>query len=184
MRFALCLFAFAACAPTKTAQRQPDEDTGCASDEHWVTFDDQEPFAIVDDTQAPAPITVTMPVASTALISWQRSIGDVGMPAGDVPHDGPSCNMCCPQWNTGSLATLHLPPVSGDIFDLQFRLDAQTDMSYRVLTTLQEWQSPPGLVDSWRGHTVALKIYRMGLLLNDLKSGPFVASMPTTFSVP
>jgi len=53
-----------------------------------------------------------------------------------------------------------------------------------VLSTLQEWQSPDAVGAAWAGHSVSLKIYRMGVLLNDPKSGPFVGTSPTTFTGP
>ena len=47
------------------------------------------------------------------------------------------CNACCPQFTPGSLTTLHLPPESGDIYDLQFTVDGS--YVWRLVTTLQEW---------------------------------------------
>ena len=179
----LCLaFLLAACGPG-SALREPDEYTGCSTDENWVTFDDQEPFATLNDSQSPV-VTVTSPAAHTVHLAWNRSPGDVGTPDGDVLHDGPSCNMCCEQWNLGVLTTLHELFIFGDVFDLQFRLDGATAMFYRVLTTLQEWESPPSVGAAWAGHSVSLKIYRLGVLLNDPKSGPFVGTSPTTFTAP
>jgi hypothetical protein len=114
-------------------------------------------------------------------VTWSQDPADTGMPTGDVIHDGPMCNDCCPQWNGGALATLHLPPISGDAYDLQFSVGGS--IAWRVITTLQEWTPPDGTWASWKGKTVSLRIWRMNLLRNDVKMGPYVATQPFQFSV-
>jgi hypothetical protein len=174
------LFAASCDSPTITP-----EQTGCGTDENWRTFDDTEPNATVDDTQAPVltqPSTdSTIPFAPKPVFAWKQSANTVGQPDGDVLHDGPSCNDCCPQYNTGALTTLHEPPISGDVYDLQFFDGGK--LIYRVITTLQEWTAPDDTWSSWRGKTLTLKIYRAALLENDVKEGPFVASQPTTLQI-
>jgi hypothetical protein len=164
-----------------SAHREPDEYTGCGSDETWRTFEDQEPLATVSDAMAPL---VTSPGAGATVTSvrplivrWQPDPADVGAPDGDVPHDANSC----PEYNTGSLQTLHLPPISGDAYDLQFTVDGR--VAWRVITTLQEWGAADATLAGWNGKTVSLKIWRMSVLRNDLKEGPYIASSPLTFSV-
>jgi len=180
---ALCA---SACGPAGTTGREPDEYTGCASDEHWRTFDDQEPTATVDDTQAP-PLTApaagaTLPAASAPMLTWRQSMSDSGQPDGDVPHViGPGCDNCCPQYNTGAITTLHLPASSGNLYDLQFTIDGQ--IAHRVLTSLQAWKPKDETWAGWRGKTVTLEIWRMSVLRNDPKAGPFVATTPFTFTV-
>ncbi|HSN31813.1 MAG TPA: hypothetical protein VLU41_03945, partial [Ideonella sp.] len=51
--------AIAGCGGSNTG-REPDEYTGCGTDETWRAFEDTEPTATVDDTAAPL---VTMPAA-------------------------------------------------------------------------------------------------------------------------
>ena len=94
---------------------------------------------------------------------------------------GPGCNQCCPQFNTGSLSTLHLPPISGDVYDLQFSVDGAE--VWRVITTLQEWGPSDAVWAGWKGKTVSVRIWRMSVLTNDVKAGPFVAMTPFTFAV-
>src|SRR5438128_284948 len=103
--------------------REPDEYTGCASDEHWRTFDDQAHNAVVADATGPAVTQpdLTRPLAAPApIFMWNQDPNDQGMTLGDVPHDGPGCNACCPEWDLGALGTAHLPPINGDVYDLQF----------------------------------------------------------------
>jgi hypothetical protein len=185
----LSTLLLAACSGKTTALREPDEYVGCASDEHWRTFDDQEPHATVADATGPAftapTAGATLPSATKPIFVWNQDPNDPGMvPLGDVPHSGPGCNSCCPEWNTGALTVMHLPPISGDVYDLQVTTDGS--VSHRVITTLQEWTPTDDVWSSWKGKTVSLKIYRMTLINNDVRpgaGGPFVATRPFTFTV-
>jgi hypothetical protein len=163
------------------------EFTGCGTDEHWQTFDNDEPTAVVGDAQGPVltqpDVSTTIPFMPKPVLMWSQDPNDPGMRTGDVPfmNGVGGCNDCCPEFSMGALTTLHDPPVSGDVYDLQF-FDGGT-LTYRVVTTLQEWTAPDDIWASWRGKTLTLKIYRMTLLSNDLKAGPFVASHPTTLVI-
>jgi hypothetical protein len=173
----------ASCGPHTGTGREPDEYTGCATDEHWVTFDDQEKLAVTSDAQA-AKITVPASgemLAQKPVVSWQRTSTEVGAPDGDVPHvNGPGCDNCCPQYNIGALTTLHLPAISGNVYDLQFSVDGT--LVHRVLTTLQRWTPKDATWATWKGKTVSLRIYRMTLLRNEAKEGPFTTGAPLTFT--
>ncbi|MCU1281427.1 MAG: hypothetical protein JWM53_4973 [bacterium] len=180
----LLLIALAAAAgcTSPTAGREPDETTGCATDETWRTFQDQEPTATVSDAMAPL---VTMPAAGASvsastqlIIKWQQDPNDVGTPGGDVNPTEPDC---VTQYNTGALNPLHLPPISGDAYDLQFSVDGK--VVWRVITTLQEWGSTTAALAAFNGKTVTLKIWRMAVLRNDVKDGPYIAAAPFSFSV-
>jgi hypothetical protein len=171
---------------TSAARREPDEYIGCGSDEHWRRFEDTEPHATVDDTRAPsftAPASgAKLAVSPKTTLSWTQDPSDPGMPEGDVPHvEGPACMNCCPEWNLGALTTLHLPAISGNVYDLQLSVGGQ--MVHRAITTLQEWGAPDDVWSSFRGKTVSVRIYRLDLLRNDVKEGPFTPSAPFTFSV-
>jgi hypothetical protein len=181
-----CALGLSGCGGS-TATREPDEYTGCGADEQWRAFDDQEPQATVADVTAPSltmpAAGATVPYATRVKLTWQQDPNDPGQPDGDVPYMGPGCNMCCPQFNPGGLSTLHLPPISGDAYDLQFSVGGR--VVWRVVTTLQEW-SPDPKHDAWpvlRGHAVSLRIWRMNLLRNDVKQGPYVATQPFAFTV-
>ncbi len=182
--FILSLFVLGlGCTNNAPVLREPDEYTGCAGDEQWRTFDDQEHNAVVADATGPA-ITqpdLTAPLGAKPVFQWNQDPGDPGMPTGDVPHDGPGCNQCCPQWNIGALTTAHLPPISGDVYDLQLSVGGHLD--YRVITTLQEWTPPDATWAAWKGKTVSLKIWRMTVLRNDPKQGPYTPSAPLVFTV-
>src|SRR5204863_5041645 len=141
----------------------------CATDEHWRTFDDQEPVVKAADATGPK---VTEPMAGATLafaqkptLKWNLSGMDPGSPpGGDVPSS-------CSGYNLGGLTTLHLPPISGSVYDLQFFDGGK--IFYRVVTTLQEWGPPdtagnsmlPGWA-SFRGKSVTLKLFRMELVKN------------------
>ncbi len=177
----LTILVAAGCGGTSTTGREPDEYTGCASDETWRTFADQEPAGIKDDTKAPlvtAPAAgATVSAAAGLKLTWQQDPNDVGAPDGDVPHDANSC----PEYNTGALGTLHLPPISGSAYDLQFTVGGQ--VAWRVITTLQEWGAPAATLAGWQGKSVSLQIWRMSVLRNDVKEGPYTTTAPFSFSV-
>jgi hypothetical protein len=180
----LCLLV--GCGGTTAASREPDEYTGCGTDESWRAFDDNEAQAVVADATAPSLIMpqngATLSAATKTKFAWTQDPNDPGDPGGDVPHvEGPGCTSCCPQYNLGQLSTLHLPPISGNAYDLRFFVDGQE--SHRVITTLQEWLAPDATWASWKNKTVTLKIYRADLLRNDVKQGPYVAATPFTFKI-
>jgi hypothetical protein len=166
--------------------REPDEYTGCGTDEQWQTFEDNEPLVMASSMTGPI---LTQPAAGTTVPStqkpillWNQDAGDPGKNDGDVIHtNGPGCMDCCPEFNPGALAAVHLPAISGDIYDLQFTVGG--NYLWRTVTTLQEWTPPDALWAQMKGKLISVKIYRMTVLVNQLKQGPFVAPMPSTFSV-
>ena len=182
-----CLSVVAIGCGGGVTHRAADEYTGCGQDEQYRLLEDGEVSATVDDTQAPqltAPASgATVPFASKPILTWNQDSTSAGQSDGDVPYlDGVNgCNACCPQFTPGSLTTLHLPPESGDIYDLQFTVDGS--YVWRLVTTLQEWTPSDDLWAMWKGKGVSLKIYRMAILQNNPKTGPFVATQPYTFSV-
>jgi hypothetical protein len=174
------------CGGSAPAHHIPDEYTGCGGDEQFRLFDDSEPTATIDDTRAPQltqPTGSSFPYSPKPVLQWNQDPNDPGENDGDVLYlDGTGgCNMCCPQFNTGALTSLHLPPISGDMYDLQFYVGG--NYVHRVVTTLQEWTAPDELWLSWKGKTVDLKLYRASVLINQIKEGPFVASHPMVFNV-
>jgi hypothetical protein len=183
MRYAICVTLFFLGCDHKGSGIEP-EFTGCATDESWVTFDDQEPNVKKDDAQGPpltAPAAGTLAPSPKPVFTWHQDASTPGQPAGDVPHDGPGCNDCCPQWNTGALTTLHLPPLSGNLYDLKFSVGGE--VVHRVNTTLQAWTPRDATWASWKGKTVSLTITRLSVLSNDPKAGPFRRTEPYTFVV-
>jgi hypothetical protein len=156
--------------------------TGCATDESWATFDDQEPNVKKDDALGPAltaPTATALAPSPKPIFRWSQDASTAGQPEGDVPHE--SCNDCCPQWNLGALTTLHLPPISGNLYDLKFSVAGE--VVYRVNTTLQAWTPKDATWTSWAGKTVSLSITRLSVLSNDPKAGPYRRTTPYTFTV-
>ena len=155
--------------------REPDEYVGCSTDESWVSFD--EASNIVSDTEAPAftaPATSGTTLTNVASdFAWKVTPTIAGTAAGDSART-------CEQWNTG-FATLHLPPVSGTLYDLQ--LSVGGEVKHRVITTLQKWKASDGVWASFAGQTVTASLRRMTVLQNHRKEGPFIGSASFSFSV-
>ncbi len=169
----LSALSLSACHDHAGVDREPDEYIGCATDENWATFDDVTD--VVSDTQAPQLTMLTgASLANTpAVFTWKQSSTVESTSAGDVPAT-------CDQFNTG-FTTLHLEPVSGNVYDLQVSVGGE--VKHRVITTLQKWQASPAVWSSFGGSTISVKIRRMVLLNNDRKDGPYVTSTPYTASV-
>lgn len=168
------------------SHRAADEYTGCGGDEQYRLLEDGESTSVVDDTQAPQ---MTQPANGASvsgsvkpIVKWNQYANSPGQPDGDVPYiDGPGCMACCPQFSMGGLTSLHLPPESGDIYDVHFTVDG--NYLWRVVTTLQEWTPTDALWSQLKGHKVSLQIWRMAILTNNAKAGPFTATQPFSFTV-
>src|SRR5439155_24081445 len=80
-----------------------------------------------------------------------------------------------------SLCGQHLPPTTGDEYDLQFTVDGA--VAYRVLTTLQSFTPPEALWATWGGKTVSLNAVRILFEVNRVQEGPFQPTKPISFSV-
>ncbi len=188
MKLALTVVAaLLAAGCNKITHRVADEYTGCGGDEQYLLLEDAEPSAVVDDSNAPQ---MTQPAnggsvafSPKTIVQWNQDVNAPGQPDGDVPYmDGVNgCDACCPQFTIGSLTTLHLPAESGDIYDLHFSVDG--DYVWRLVTTLQEWTPSDDLWAKWKGHKVSIQIWRMAILTNNPKAGPYISTSPWTFSV-
>ena len=172
---ATCVATLTSCGATSSV-REPDEYLGCATDEHWRTFDDRELSGMVtiDDAQAPLVISPTtgamLPVTSRPTITWQLSSTLSGRPNGNAV-----CADRC------AICGQHEPPVSGDVYDVQFSTDGV--LRWRALTTLQSFQPSAAAWALFKGKTVSLRLERMELKANDPQAGPFQARTPLSFTV-
>jgi len=185
MRLMLGALLLAGCGGGPS-HRAADEYTGCGGDEQYRLLEDGEATATVDDALAPQMTQpangASVPFSPKVIVKWNQDPNDPGAPDGDVPYmDGPGCMACCPQFTTGALTSLHLPPESGNIYDVHFTVDG--NYAWRLVTTLQEWTPTGDLWAQWKGKKVSLQIWRMAILTNTPKEGPFVATQPFTFSV-
>ena len=176
----LLAIALAACGGSSSPAppRPPDEydsDTamGCATDENATDFDNRETSGqfTVDDAQAPR---FTLPMAGDTLalapvptFAWQPTPSLPGRAHGDA-----SCEEC---------PICHLPPVSGDVYDLQFTVDGA--VAWRIVYSAQQWTPKDVPWKAWAGKTVSLVAYRMLLKANDVQQGPFRAAQPLVFHV-
>ena len=107
------------------------------------------------------------PSSPTPTFVWQPTPTDTGAPEGRV-----TCSEC---------SVCHLPPVSGDVFDLQFSVGGA--VVYRIVFTSQHWTPPDALWASWKAKRVSIAAYRMTLKVNDPVDGPFTATEPVVFQV-
>ncbi len=168
--------------------RPPDEYTGCATDEHWHSFDDVESRhqVVADDSHGPALTNPTsgetVSPAPLPRFTWTPQPLDPGAPTGTVVYmNGPGCDNCCPEFNLGALTSAHLPEISGDVYDLQFFVGGTT--VHRVLSSLQEWSPHQDLWTRWSGQTVQLGIVRMALVRNGLRGMPYTETQRFSFTV-
>jgi hypothetical protein len=171
-------FAFAITGCHAAPARLDPEYTGCGTDELLQIFDEQEARAIFSDTMAPVVLQptagATVAYSPKTIMRWEQTTTSTGQDTGDVDSS-------CEQWTLGAIRPLHLPPVSGDAYDLQFTVDSRID--HRVITTLQEWAAPDEVWARWRGKSVSVKIYRAVVQTNDVRQGPFVSPQPLVFTV-
>lgn len=177
-----CVAVVSGCGGAQ-AHRAADEYTGCGGDEQYRLLEDAEDAApnlqadLVNGPQMTAPVDgATIAFANKAIVQWDQSPTSAGMPTGDVPYmDGSAnCDACCPQFNSGSLTTLHLPVQTGDIYDLHVSVDGA--YVWRVITTLQEWTPPDAQWAAWKGHTVAIDFYRLTIAANIQEAGPYLSA--------
>jgi hypothetical protein len=154
----------------------------CASDENWRTFDDYETTGRVENDPSNDPMwlmpmmNAVVPSAMPAIIQWQPTMTDPGMMYGDA---------VCPQFQPGSISglsatPLHLPPVSGTVYDLHFAMNG-TDV-YRVVTTQQQEAAPIASWSGWAGKTLTLTLYKAQMLMNEVVTGPYQSS-PLTLQI-
>ena len=158
--------------------REPDEYLGCATDELWEVFDQNEGKPVVDAAAAPklsAPI-LTLPLASLSapIFVWSKNPATASAPDGDVP-------ITCPQFSRGAIGTKHFPSVSGTVYQLRI-YEAQTNV-YRVLTTLEQWQPPASAWQRLAGKSLRFEIMGMSVASNGWSAGPYVSPDVMTFTV-
>jgi hypothetical protein len=151
----------------------------CASDENWRTFDDYETTGRIQSDPSVTPLWImpannaTIPAAMPPILQWQPNATLAGMLDGDAT---------CPQFqptslSIGRLRPLHLPPVSGTVYDLHFAVGGQD--SYRVITTRQRVGVPANVFASWAGQTVTVTMFEAKMLMNQITSGPAQAPLLT-----
>jgi hypothetical protein len=170
----LAAAALGACHDHSGVLREPDEYLGCASDESWRTFDDWQTTGRTRPDAASGP-RLTQPAPGTLdaapTFTWEISASVPGQPNGTV-----TCTKCA---TCGTLGPAHEPPISGDVYDLQFSADGA--VVWRVLTTKQAYAAPAALWDALRGKTFSLKLVRATVMVNDVTEGPFESAAPLTF---
>jgi hypothetical protein len=177
----LLLCAGAGCHPQGTGPQPAYE--GCATDENWVTFDDYIATGRAKTDAQAGPTWLepaggaTLPSSAPPAFRFQPSPTVSGSANGDAS---------CPQFSPQSLnrrtglVPLHLPPVSGTVFDVHFAVDGAD--AFRVLTTKQSAGVPAATWKSWAGKRVAVTLYKARLLQNEVVEGPYRAA-PLELSV-
>lgn len=146
---------------------------GCVTDENWVTMDDFIGSNRVKTDPQAGPQWIepmagaTLPSSSPAVFRFQPSAANAGSPNGDAT---------CPQFQPsrfGGLNPVHLPAVSGTIFDLQFTVDGA--VAYRVLTSRQFASVPAATWSGWAGKRVSVALHGARMLKNEVVEGPYRA---------
>ena len=173
------------CSTAPPTLREPDTYEGCATDENWRTFDEQQNAGLVkvDDAQAvsflpPVRDGASVPFANKPTFKWQPSPTLTGKMNGDATCTA-NCTLCGGM-TPCTLCGEHDPPVSGDDYDLQFSIGGM--VVFRVLTTLQFFTPSDAVWGSFRGKTVSLVTTRMHLKVNEVDEGPYRATKALTFS--
>jgi hypothetical protein len=166
----LCLMA---CSGANT--RDPDIYEGCSTDENRSLFDDYETTGRVkiEPAQAPqwsSPMDgASLPRSQPPTFAWQPTPGDAGRPSGTA-----SCMQCAACGTLLSLEPQHLPPVSGNAYDLLFKADGVE--VYRVVTTLQTFTPRAEVWSAWAGKLVTVDLVGAALLRNEIQRGPYRAA--------
>lgn len=146
---------------------------GCASDENWSLMDDHIRTSRINSDVQTAPQLLepaegaTLSGGTPAMFRFQPSSSLAGNANGDAS---------CPQFQPsrfGGVRPLHLPPVSGTVFDLQLTVDGT--VAHRVLTTRQAAAVPASKWSSWAGKRVSATLYRARMLQNEIVEGPYRA---------
>jgi hypothetical protein len=106
------------------------------------------------------------------------------MPDGDVtcPQFQPSSLPLGAPLSSESLKPLHLPPVSGTVYDLHMAISGSD--AYRVVTTRQRAAAPISTWSTWGGQTLTVTLYRAEMLMNEIVMGPYEASALTVQVTP
>jgi hypothetical protein len=164
----LCLLL---CQCSDLSEKGPEPSyEGCATDENWITLDAALRDASSEVDAAQAPI-FTMPTSGESLASDVATVFRFAPSRSSAGQSGG--NVTCPQYQPQHAGTtpLHLPAVTGTIFDLHVAV-AGVDV-YRVLTTRQFAGIPLGTWRTWNGKTLTVTVYRSSLDKNEIVSGPF-----------
>lgn len=152
-----------------SSDRPPDATEGCATDENAEAFTDYLASGRVMSDAARAPRWLepapgsTLAAAMPATLRWQPSPTDAGRPNGTA-----SCPDRCP---TCRLSPEHLPPVSGNVFELRF--SAGGAEVYRVMTSLQSFTPDAAVWATWAGQGLTVDLVGAALLRNEVAAGPF-----------
>lgn len=177
----LCCTTMACSGPAATAGREPDEYTGCATDELWPIFDGLLIGAQVETSATEGPLFLTPaaggPLSEKPLFTWQPSSAQTGNPDGDVPAGGDNCE----QFHRGEIVVRHLPAISGTLYDLQ--VAASGTVIYRVITTLQQWTPPDSAWTAWKGSSPTIRLYRVVVSKNMPAGVAYTRDPPLTITV-
>lgn len=175
----LCAALFSGACSNSTDSLEPIYEA-CATDENWRTFDDYETTGrVVSDQSVTAKWVMptsdmSYSAASSPILQWQPSSSSAGTPDGDAT---------CPQFqptSLGKLGPLHLPAVSGTIYDLHFASGGQD--VYRVITTRQRTGVPANVFQSWAGKSVTVTLFEAKMLMNEITTGP-AQTAPITLQI-
>lgn len=148
---------------------------GCATDENVASLDDAVEAGKVKSGDVSAPLWqapaggVDAPAGAPLVLRWRRSAAVLGADGGDVLCSQPT-GFLPAAWTAGPVS-FHLPPISGTIYDLQFRQGGAT--LRRVATSLQVVTVPADVVAGWAGKDLTVELVSVRFLSNDITEGPY-----------
>lgn len=121
-----------------------------------------------------------VPAASAQKISWM-----IGLARREATGGGRAFASESALYFGSALAEAHLPPVTGDVFMLEFRTSANEAEPLRVFTTDSEWFPDPVSWDRLKaaGAPISLKIYNAYVNKNVVEEGPFTRDETVTFTI-
>lgn len=145
---------------------------GCATDENWVTLDQQAASPVPAMQVRPENTPTWMsPSAGAELDSQQPTLFRFAAQPEEAVSD--SGDAVCPQYQPRGLGSRHLPAVTGTLCDLRFARDGQP--VHRVLTTRRVTSLPRSLWQTLAGSWLDVSLRCVRLQKNQISAGPYHA---------
>lgn len=182
---------FIQCGPEEsTVELPPVVYGGDASDEAfervWPKIATAESSAMLSARISDPANGAALPAASSPTFSWSLASGALNAPREAPDPDGFEGTPVRLTLSFGSAtAEAHLPPVTGEVYLLEFVTGAGDANPLRVFTTDTSWTADP---DSWNrlkaaGGSITIKLYNAYLNQNIIEEGPYASPEPVAFTV-
>lgn len=182
---------FIQCGPEEeTVALPPVVYGGDASDEAlervWPKIATAESSATLSARISAPANGAALPAGSSPTFSWSLVSGAYvpGIRQPSPASEAPGSKALAFSFGS-AIAEAHLPPVTGEVYLLEFITGAGEANPLRVFTTDTSWTADP---DSWNrlkaaGGSITLKIYNAYLNQNIVEEGPYASPEPVAFTV-